>query len=99
MAAVFANNFSNHMYYIAKKICDQNDIEFEIVLPLINGAMQKLKNKEPEMIQTGPARRMDLQTISKHKDLLKDEEFKLLYSEITKSILGTYHEDYKRDVN
>lgn len=85
IAAVFANNFSNHMFYQAHLICDQQGIDFEILQPLIRETVQKLGSLMPIDAQTGPAKRNDIETIKKHVALLSEEQ-KKLYLEITESI-------------
>ncbi len=35
MTGVWANNFVNHLYYIAGNICEQNNVPFDVLLPLI----------------------------------------------------------------
>ncbi len=85
LAAVFANNFTNHMYKISKDICDSNQIPFEILLPLIEETASKIKNISPGEAQTGPALRNDQKTIQKHLEMLNQQQ-KELYTKITESI-------------
>ena len=93
LAAVFANNFSNHLYHIAEKICDENQIDFEILKPLIINSTQKLTKESPKNLQTGPARRGDFDTIEKHLNLIDSKKLKHLYFLISESIINTYHEN------
>ncbi|MHC5202199.1 Rossmann-like and DUF2520 domain-containing protein [Myroides sp. LJL119] len=86
LSAVFANNFSNHMYTLAKQICDQNKVPFEILKPLILETAIKAQTLDPISAQTGPAMRKDQQTIDKHLELIKDPLSKQIYELITKSI-------------
>ncbi len=85
VAAVFANNFSNHMFGIAKEICDQDAIPFEILNPLIQETIDKVKEMDPKLAQTGPAVRKDQETIKKHLFLLP-EKYQKIYKTITESI-------------
>ncbi|GGG99920.1 hypothetical protein GCM10011416_17980 [Polaribacter pacificus] len=85
LAAVFANNFTNHMYSIANDICDQEKIPFEILHPLIAETANKVQGISPKEAQTGPAIRRDQQTIEKHISQLTKEQQRL-YLLITKSI-------------
>ena len=89
LAAVFTNNFVNYMYKIGNDICDENNIPFEILHPLILESATKIKNNKPVSIQTGPAVRNDKKTISNHLKLLKDDE-KEIYNLLTQSIQNTY---------
>lgn len=85
LAAVFANNFTNHMYKISKDICDSNQIPFEILLPLIEETASKIKSISPKDAQTGPAARNDQKTIQKHLKMLNEQQ-RELYIKITESI-------------
>ncbi|CAM1335038.1 Rossmann-like and DUF2520 domain-containing protein [Tenacibaculum aestuariivivum] len=85
VAAVFVNNFTNHLYKIGKDICKKNQIPFEILHPLIKETAKKITVLSPEKAQTGPAKRNDEKTILNHLDLLNKEQQKI-YQIITKSI-------------
>lgn len=85
VAAVFVNNFSNHMFSNAKEICDKNNIPFEVLLPLIKETAMKIEQMNPSEAQTGPAIRRDENTLKKHLNLLSGRQ-KELYKLITSSI-------------
>ena len=85
VAAVFANNFSNHMYTIANEICEKYNIPFDILHPLIEETSNKIKNLTPEKAQTGPAKRNDVETIENHLNLLSEKQQEI-YLKITQSI-------------
>jgi hypothetical protein len=89
LAAVFMNNFSNHLVYISEQICKENEVPFEILQPLLNETFAKLQNTSAFDAQTGPARRNDSLTISNHLAMLSDN-YKEIYDIITKSIINTY---------
>jgi predicted short-subunit dehydrogenase-like oxidoreductase (DUF2520 family) len=87
VAAVFANNFSNHMLTLAEKICNEHQLPFEILKPLILETFSKAILSGPKESQTGPAIRRDEKTIQKHLKLLADHpEMASLYTMITESI-------------
>jgi len=87
LAAVFTNNFSNHMFHIAYKICQQHKLDFSLLSPIILETAQKVIHENPGTMQTGPAVRNDRLTQQKHKALLKgQDDFAKLYSLISKSI-------------
>lgn len=90
LAAVFTNNFTNHMYHIAQEICIQNDVPFELLLPLINETATKIHDLSPLDAQTGPARRNDAGTLEKHLAQLKHKNHKKIYALLSKSIRKTY---------
>ncbi|MGE0560807.1 MAG: Rossmann-like and DUF2520 domain-containing protein [Flavobacteriales bacterium] len=87
LAAVFACNFSNNMYQIAFDICRNNNIDFNILKPLIKETAQKIETIEPKLAQTGPAKRNDASTILKHLDLLQNQKnYQDIYQLITQNI-------------
>ena len=85
VAAVFVNNFTNHMYTIAYNICEEHNVPFDILEPLIEETSQKIKNLTPKEAQTGPAKRNDIETIKNHINLLSKSQQEL-YLKITQSI-------------
>lgn len=75
LAAVFAGNFTNHMYVIASDILKEAGLQFEIVKPLIKETASKaVASDSPEKAQTGPAVRGDKETIRRHILLLQEAE-------------------------
>lgn len=90
VAAVFTNNFSNHMLTLAEKICLEHQLPFEMLKPLILETFSKAILTSPKDNQTGPAIRGDQKTIHKHLQLLKDDPgLTAVYTTITESILNT----------
>ena len=87
IAAVFVCNFVNHLYKIGNEICNENNIDFEILKPLIQETANKILKLSPEEAQTGPAKRNDSTTINKHLAILTDENQKEIYKLLTKSII------------
>lgn len=85
VAAVFVCNFTNHLYQIGADICEQHQLPFDILKPLIEETAAKIKVLSPSQAQTGPAKRNDQQTIDSHLEIL-DGPQKALYSLLTKSI-------------
>ena len=77
VAAVFVNNFTNHMYAIAHDICEDHGVPFNILQPLIQETSQKIKNLTPKQAQTGPAKRNDTETIENHLNLLSETQQEL----------------------
>ncbi len=91
VAAVFVNNFVNHLYHIGHEICEQNKVPFEILLPLILETANKITTLSPLEAQTGPAKRSDTKTIEKHTTMLTKNQQEI-YTLLTKSIYNTYGE-------
>ena len=85
IAAVFVNNFTNHLYKIGNDICKEHHIPFEILHPLMKETVAKIEKLSPEKAQTGPAIRNDQKTIKNHLDLLTKNQQKI-YTILTKSI-------------
>lgn len=90
VAAVFVNNFTNHMFSVGNEICAQYDVPFEILHPLIKETAQKIEHLHPDAAQTGPAIRNDSQTIQRHMDILQKDSQKELYKILTQAIQSNY---------
>ncbi len=86
VAAVFVNNFVNHLYQIGNEICDANTIPFAILKPLIQETANKIATLSPKAAQTGPAKRNDISTIAAHQQFLTDENQAAIYNLLTQSI-------------
>lgn len=91
LAAVFACNFSNHMYSISKDILDNNELDFKLLEPLIQATAAKISRMNPIDAQTGPAVRKDHETIKNHLSLLEDSiDYRDIYELITKHIIQSH---------
>lgn len=86
VAAVFVNNFTNHLNSIAEDICEQNQIPSKILQPLLQETTDKLQTLSPLEAQTGPAVRHDQQTIAAHSAFIKDNLTREIYQKLTQSI-------------
>lgn len=89
ITAVWVNNFTNHMIYLAQNFANSNGVDFKLLKPLLKETIHKLDSMSAYDAQTGPARRGDLQTLAKHLSHLDGIE-KEIYELISKSI----HERY-----
>ncbi len=95
LAAVFACNFSNHMYTLASEILEQQDLRWEFLQPLIRETASKIEGMAPIQAQTGPALRYDQNVIDKQLNLLEGDKNKQeLYEKISQSI---YHKQQEKD--
>lgn len=90
LAAVFANNFTNHLFTIASEICAENDLPNNILTPLIKETVQKLDYLPAVEAQTGPAKRNDGKTMESHLKQLNNKNYKDIYSLLSKSIREKY---------
>jgi predicted short-subunit dehydrogenase-like oxidoreductase (DUF2520 family) len=87
VAAVFANNFTNHMLTLAANIVEGEDMQFKLLRPLIRETVEKALILGPTAAQTGPAIRGDETTMALHKRYLGDNrELFELYDSISQSI-------------
>lgn len=88
LAAVFACNFTNHMYALAEKLLRKNKLPFELLLPLIQETADKIKQASPSIMQTGPAIRNDKSIMKAHMILLsKQKRIKKIYKLMSQSIM------------
>ena len=88
LAAVFACNFSNHMISISETILEENNIDFNILKPLIYNTINKIQDNSPKKNLTGPAMRKDYNTIKKHLEMIKkDDDLASIYSLISNQII------------
>jgi predicted short-subunit dehydrogenase-like oxidoreductase (DUF2520 family) len=90
LAAVFACNFSNHLYHLANTILAANNLQFDLLRPLIMETALKVQDDLPVRVQTGPAIRNDESTMNDHIKLLSGSpELQELYESLSKSIKKT----------
>ena len=71
LAAVFANNFANVLYSMSNEFLKDQDLDFELLKPLIEQTEKKLDHGAPMEQQTGPAMRGDVETMKKHLKMLE----------------------------
>ena len=87
LAAVFACNFTNHLYALSNQILTKNDLNFNLIKPLIIETADKVMVDLPENLQTGPAIRNDENTINKHLAMLSDlPDLQEIYQTLSNSI-------------
>ena len=87
IAAVFACNFSNHMFAIADDILRKSNINFNLLHPLISKTIKQIEKNSPKNVQTGPAKRNDKKIIESHLQFLEKNQQEL-YKLITNSIIS-----------
>jgi len=89
IAAVFACNFSNHLYAIAEQLLESKGISFDYLLPLIAETAAKVQQALPSEVQTGPAIRKDEKILQKHLDFLKEQpQLQEIYRLLSQSIVN-----------
>lgn len=90
LAAVFANNFVNRLYHIAQEICESESLDFDLIRPLIKETSNKVMDALPSDMQTGPAKRVDLELLNIHYSSLsgnldKQKVYQILSESIIKA--------------
>lgn len=88
-AAVFACNFTNHLWAIAGKLLEDGGYGFDVLMPLLRVTLDKAEKVSPAAGQTGPARRGDCGTMQGHMELL-DEDSAGIYRMLSRSIMRQY---------
>ncbi|MGE8540628.1 MAG: Rossmann-like and DUF2520 domain-containing protein [Acinetobacter sp.] len=90
LAAVYACNFANYCYDMAKQIVDAKQVDFQLLYPLILETAQKATQSDPKMMQTGPAMRGDQNIIEMHTAMLQQaqrNDLKEVYALMSEQIL------------
>lgn len=94
LAAVFACNFSNYCFDMAKQIVDAEQVDFSLLYPLIVETAKKATENDPMQMQTGPAMRGDQNILAMHQDLLAQanrDDLKRVYQLLSDGILKRHH--------
>jgi predicted short-subunit dehydrogenase-like oxidoreductase (DUF2520 family) len=91
LAAVFCNNFPNHLITLCKDYCTRESLDFSLLQPLMQETFDRLVSMQPDDLQTGPAVRGDALTLQKHLELLVQyPEMKEIYNLLSESIEAYY---------
>ncbi len=87
LTGVLINNFTNHLAVLSKEILVQSNLNPNLLNSLTLQTADNILSGNPELFQTGPAVRKDLNTINSHLELLKENEnLKIIYQQLTESI-------------
>jgi len=87
LSAVFLCNFSNYMFHISEDLLKEDNLDFELLKPLLGETIEKLNSLSPAEAQTGPAIRNDKKTLIEHLDMLKKySEYQAIYKLISDQI-------------
>lgn len=91
IGAVFVCNFVNQLYQLGAELLEANQLDFEMLRPLIMETARKVQHECPLRVQTGPAVRNDQVTIDSHMELLKTTpELSSIYQILSNSIKKTH---------
>ena len=88
-AAVLSNNFTTYLLGIAERICLEHSIPFSLLQPILSQLVKNIETRSPQLLQTGPARRNDVETMSRHLVMMAakphwQEVYKALSAAISK---------------
>ena len=86
IAAVFVNNFVNHLYTIGNELCSEHQLPFTVLLPLIEETANKISSLTPREAQTGPAKRGDTKILNEHLKQLNNPKQKEIYTLLSAAI-------------
>lgn len=89
IAAVFVNNFINHLLGVSQSITSEQQLSNDLLMPLLKETIAKARLGHPFQQQTGPAKRGDIKTVEKHLSLLSESHHEL-YLAISNSIRETH---------
>lgn len=90
LAAVLTSNFANHLLGKAASILEKQSVDYHILQPLVEATIKKAFSTHPFEVQTGPAIRNDVSTISKHLSLLQEDPLlQNIYENVSESIQKT----------
>ena len=94
VAAVYACNFANGAMTVSQQICEEHDLDFGLIHPLISETFGKALRNGPKESQTGPAKRGDINVMNKHLDFLSEKPLeKELYQLMSQYIADRYNKD------
>lgn len=92
VAAVIANNFVNYLATEAYGILEAQSIDGSLIIPLMQETIARLSTNHPATMQTGPAKRKDIETMKKHEKLLESKpDLQSLYRQISQLIMKKYN--------
>jgi predicted short-subunit dehydrogenase-like oxidoreductase (DUF2520 family) len=97
LAAVFACNFTNHLYTIAEKLLRSSGLSFKLLMPLIEETTRKIHHLSPIDSQTGPAIRHDTRVMHQHMNALADDpQLQHIYELLSQSIMDHHQQNTKK---
>lgn len=89
LASVLACNFVNHLWSLSEDILNRYNLDFSVMRPLIEETMRKANTHSPSEVQTGPASRLDYNTIESHLAMLQNNPaLHNIYSLLSESIIN-----------
>jgi predicted short-subunit dehydrogenase-like oxidoreductase (DUF2520 family) len=96
LAAVFVNNFSNHLMTIAQELCLEAQVPYDALHAITNQTLLKAQAENPRTSQTGPAIRGDEHTQQQQLALLSKHP---LWADIYESLSASIRKMYRSDAD
>ena len=91
VAAVFACNFTNHLFAISQELLQKDNLDFDLLRPLIAETAGKIQLNDPVTVQTGPAFREDQEIINSHLEMLRENPGLMdIYEKLSQSIVNLH---------
>jgi predicted short-subunit dehydrogenase-like oxidoreductase (DUF2520 family) len=91
LTAVLGNNFTNHLVAICEQACQEQQLPFALLKPILQQTFTRIETASAIDVQTGPARRGDEKTIARHLDILSAHPYwQQLYRAASASIEDMY---------
>lgn len=88
LAAVFACNFPNYLYYVSQQLLAEKQLPFDLLRPLILETAEKVQEHLPADVQTGPAVRNDEKTMVSHLEQLhQNPDLQAIYNLLSQGII------------
>lgn len=95
VAAVFACNFTNHLMAISQQLLNAENLDFDLIRPLIAETAEKVQLHDPETVQTGPAIRGESEIIHSHLEMLRERpDQQELYRLLSQSIVNLHKQSH-----
>lgn len=88
IASVFASNFANFLWSSADDLLRHENLSIDVLMPLIEATLSKIKYMEPREAQTGPASRGDTEVTARHERKLEGTPLQEIYHVLSQAILA-----------
>ena len=72
---------------MAQDYLESNELDFDLLKPIIYETALKLRDDLPKNLQTGPAQRNDIKVLEKHKEMLKEGVHLEVYEQLSKVLM------------
>lgn len=87
LGAVFACNFTNLMCRIASDLLVERGLDLQMLLPLVEETVAKLRTMDPREAQTGPASRGDTEVMRRQYEVLASHpDYRDIYALLSHAI-------------